>query len=63
MCLIAFFIKADECGLIHSIAGRNINQRVSLFADDVAVFVSPDIVDLDNQGVIEDFWGCFWAAH
>jgi hypothetical protein len=30
------------------IPGRNINQRVSLFADDVALFVQPDIMELET---------------
>lgn len=32
---------------MHPLAGRSINQRVSIYADDVAVFVKPDIGDLD----------------
>jgi hypothetical protein len=47
MSLIAFFIKAVERGLVHPLAGRSINQRVSIYADDVAVFVKLDIGDLD----------------
>jgi hypothetical protein len=39
--LNSLFIKANECGLLQALAGRNINQRVSMFADDVAVFILP----------------------
>jgi hypothetical protein len=40
------FLKAEECGLLHSPAGRNINQRVSLFVDDATVFIQPYIMQL-----------------
>jgi hypothetical protein len=45
--LNSLFTKADECGLLHPLAGRNISQRVSMFIDDVAVFVKPVSEDLE----------------
>jgi hypothetical protein len=57
--LNSLFIREDECGLLHPLAGRNINQRVSMFADDVAVFVKPVSGDLV---VVREILRCFGAA-
>lgn len=41
---------------MHRFAGRNINQRVSIFANDVAVFVKPDVEDLEVvKGILMGF--------
>jgi hypothetical protein len=43
--LNSLFVQADEYGLLQPLAGRNVNQIVSMFVDGVAVFIKPDAVD------------------
>ena len=43
--LNSLFVQADEYGLLQPLAGGNVNQIVSMFVDDVAVFIKPDAVD------------------
>jgi hypothetical protein len=57
--LNSLFTRADECGLLHPLAGRSISQRVSMFADDVVVFVKPVSGDLV---VVREILRCLGVA-
>jgi hypothetical protein len=57
--LNSLFIRADACGLLHPLAGRSISQRVSMFADDVVVFVKPVS---GNLVVVREILRCFGVA-
>jgi hypothetical protein len=59
----SLFIRAGECGLLHPLAGRSISQRVSMFADDVAVFVKPVSGDLVVVRNFEVFWCCLKSSN
>jgi hypothetical protein len=39
--LNSIFTKAGEMGLLQPLTRRNLNQRISLYADDVALFIKP----------------------
>ena len=39
--LNSLFSKAGEMGLLQPLSRRNPNQRISLYADDVALFIKP----------------------
>ena len=44
--LLAIFSKAEEVGVISSIRGVSATQRLSIYADDVALFIKPSDQDL-----------------
>ena len=57
--LNSLFIKAGEEGLLHPLANRSVPQRVSLYADDVALFICPMEEELLMS---KQFLDCFGKA-
>lgn len=48
--------KASDLGLLQPLAGRNSEQRISLYADDVAPFIRPEENDMNlSLAVLEQF--------
>jgi hypothetical protein len=54
--LNSLFSKADQCGLLHSLAGRSVNQRIYFFADDVSFFVKPVVEEMES---VKQILRCF----
>uniref|UniRef100_A0A0A9B2N8 Reverse transcriptase domain-containing protein n=1 Tax=Arundo donax TaxID=35708 RepID=A0A0A9B2N8_ARUDO len=57
--LNSLFIKAGDEGLLQPLSSRSTKQRVSLYADDVALFIRLDEEELQ---IIEDILDCFGSA-
>ena len=54
--LNSMFTKASNLGLLQPIEGRNPDQRISLYADDVALFIRPVEDDINlTLAVLEKF--------
>ena len=51
--------KANDEGLLQPLAARNIHHRVSLYADDVVLFLRPVATDLH---LVEDILRLFGSA-
>jgi hypothetical protein len=52
----AMFRKADEWNLLHPLGVRQIKQRVSLYTNDIMVFLSPTVEDLKLSHNIFDLF-------
>jgi hypothetical protein len=55
--LNSLFTKAEELGLLQPLTRRNIGQRISLYADDVALFIRPIEQELDLTIKILEIFG------
>jgi hypothetical protein len=44
--------EATRVGLLHKLRGRGVILRISLYVDDVAVFVAPFKDDIQNLAII-----------
>lgn len=61
--LNAIIQKASNEGLLQPLANRPLRHRVSLYADDVILFLRPVASDLDLILEILSFWYCFRAEN
>jgi hypothetical protein len=50
-------VKAEEHGLLQPISSYSIHHRISLYADDVALFLKPEPSDLNTAVMILDLFG------
>jgi hypothetical protein len=50
-------VKAEEHGLLQPISSYSIHHRISLYADDVALFLKPEPSDLNIDVMILDLFG------
>uniref|UniRef100_A0A0A8ZUL3 Reverse transcriptase domain-containing protein n=1 Tax=Arundo donax TaxID=35708 RepID=A0A0A8ZUL3_ARUDO len=55
--LNSLFIKAGDEGLLQPLSNRNIQQRISLYADDVVLFIRPTEEELQITKEILDCFG------
>jgi hypothetical protein len=55
--LNSLFTKAEELGLLQPLTRGNIGQRISLYADDVALFIRPIEQELDLTIKILEIFG------
>jgi hypothetical protein len=55
--LSSLFKHAEERGLLHDLAIRNVKSRLSIYADDVVLFVKPAVEDLICVKMILDCFG------
>jgi hypothetical protein len=53
------FLLAEDRGLLHNLQEGNVRNRISIYADDVVLFVKPIVEDLNCVKVILD---CFGSA-
>ena len=54
--LNALFLMADEEGLLHPLANRDIGHRLSMYADDVVLFIHPTTRDLSmSKAILHSF--------
>jgi hypothetical protein len=61
--LNALFAKAEACGLLASLGQRAIRSRLSLYADDVVVFVAPQAGDFSAVKTIMQFFADATGLH
>jgi hypothetical protein len=50
--LNSIVVKASEEGLLQSLSSRSIQHRLSLYVDDVVIFLRPAAFDIDLMGEI-----------
>jgi hypothetical protein len=62
-CLVCMFSKAEEEGLLQQLSNRRKLHRISLYADDVALFVHPARTDLSITLGIFQFFGDASGLH
>lgn len=55
--LNSLFLKAEELGLLEPLSRRPLGQRVSLYADNVALFIKPLVADLSLAKEILSMFG------
>lgn len=55
--------KADELGLLQLLAPRHIGHRLSIYADDVVMFISPSSSDLELTRVMLQKFGTASGLH
>jgi hypothetical protein len=55
--LTLLFIKSEEHGLLQPISSNSFQHRISLYADDVALFLKPEPRDLNTAVRILDLFG------
>jgi hypothetical protein len=54
--LTVLFIKTEEHGLLQPISSNSFQHRISLYADDVALFLKPEPRDLNTAVRILDLF-------
>jgi hypothetical protein len=57
--LSSLFLLAEDRGLLHNLQGANVRNRISIYADDVVLFVKPIVEELNCVKMILD---CFGSA-
>jgi hypothetical protein len=55
--LCSLFDKAEHMGLLHPLSCNNVNNRISIYVDDVVLFIKPEEEDLSCIKVILDCFG------
>jgi hypothetical protein len=45
--LSSMFLLAEDRGLLHNLQEGNVRNRISIYADDVVLFVKPIVEDLN----------------
>jgi hypothetical protein len=55
--LSSLFGKAESMGLLHSLGSSNVKNRISIYADDVVLFIKPEVEDLSCTKTILDCFG------
>jgi hypothetical protein len=57
--LSSLFLLAKDRELLHNLQGANVRNRISIYADDVVLFVKPMVEELNCVNMILD---CFGSA-
>lgn len=55
--LRSLFGKAKSMGFLHALDSSNVNNRISIDADDVVLFIKPEVEYLSSTMTILDCFG------